>query len=171
MGPRLKVPDNRPHRAAARRASGPLRHLQVKPAIHKRYLASAAAFVTWARQQGFAPASDDAALERQLSLYIEQLWFDGDPRAAAGDCLSAVQYFLGRRRAFPQAWALFTAWGRNELPDRAVPFTPSSLAAFAGVALAAGRWDVAALLVTGFHEVTSLQRHQVDLRADGCAAA
>ena len=48
------------------------------------------------------------------------------------------------------------------------------MAAFTGVALAAGRWGVAALLVTGFHcllrtgEVTSLQRRQVDLRADGC---
>ena len=60
MGRRLKVPDSRPHRAAARRALGPLHKLQIKPATYARYTRAAAAFLRWAGQQNLEPAADDA---------------------------------------------------------------------------------------------------------------
>jgi hypothetical protein len=54
------------------------------------------------------------------------LWEEGEPKALAGDFLSSFKTMApdlkSQSHGFALGWALFSAWSRNELQERATPF-------------------------------------------------
>ena len=152
---------------------GPLARLRVAPGTYRRYHDAASRFLLWLFSMALPLATSIEELDQQLCWYIEHLWSDGEGRNMSGDTLSAVSFFLHRRRIFQGAWGLHAAWGRAEIPDRAPPLSVEVLWAFCGIALSAHRYDICALLCLGFHgilrteEILSARTHQFTLSAEG----
>eukprot|EP00438_Fugacium_kawagutii_P020011 Skav203482 [mRNA] locus=scaffold921:365199:371984:+ [translate_table: standard] len=91
-------------------------------------------------------------LDQQVSLFIEELWENGDPQGWASDCLSGLGHFIPACKPhLISSWRLHSAWSRAELPCRAPPFTPLVLYALAHQAVANHWTDLAVLLILGFH--------------------
>ncbi|CAK0904679.1 unnamed protein product, partial [Prorocentrum cordatum] len=81
---------------------------------------------------------------------IEWLWTEGHLQGLVGNALSAVQFFLRKKRILPASWRLLRAWQNLELPQRALPLPEVVLLAMAATARGWGRNDIAVLLVLGF---------------------
>ena len=122
------------------------------------------------------PAADFDIMEQQLVQYLEQLWYEGESKGYAADALSGVQHFLNSRRRFAGAWQLLTTWSRLEIPCRAPPFTLPIVLALAGIAWSERLYDIAALLLTGFHcclrtgEILNLRYTDISLDVTGRGA-
>ena len=166
---KIKCAADRVSRARARAAIGSLTSLRIAGSTRRRYVEAASQFLVWLQSVGEPWAADFADLEQQLVSYIEHLWMSGESKAVAGDTLSAVQFFLRRRRIVPAAWDLFTTWGRVEAPQRAPPLPWQVLLAMCALAVQDGFPQVAAALIIGFHcllrthECATLRRRQVSL--------
>ncbi|CAK0796360.1 unnamed protein product, partial [Prorocentrum cordatum] len=108
-------------------------------------------------------------LDLLVADWIKWLWTEGHPQGLAGNTLSAVQFFLRKKRILPASWRLLRAWQRLELPQRVLPMPDVVLTALAATARGWGRNDVAALLVFGFAaflrttEMLTLRRWQVGI--------
>ena len=136
MPPRVVGHDDARTRAAQRRMLGSLSSHRVSQKTYARYLDAIRRFVHWVVLSAHPVATDLDVLDAQVSTYIELLWSEGEGRSLAGDTLSAVGFFLHRRRILPAAWGLYSAWSRLELPNRAPPLPVPFLWAFCGVAVA-----------------------------------
>ncbi|CAK0804968.1 unnamed protein product, partial [Prorocentrum cordatum] len=106
-------------------------------------------------------------LDLLVAEWIEWLWTEGHPQGLAGNALSAVQFFLRKKRILPASWRLLRAWQNLELPQRVLPLPEVALLAMAATARGWGRNDIAALLVLGFAgflrttEMLTLRRWQI----------
>jgi len=110
------------------------------------------AFYAWLEQEGRQLPGELHEMEEVACAYIESLWEDGSPRLYAGDVLSAMSHFVPRLKGhLTAAWRLHTAWGRSELPARAVPFRARVLLAMVARAVVHGWIGVAAGLAMAFH--------------------
>ncbi|CAE8685015.1 unnamed protein product, partial [Polarella glacialis] len=93
-----------------------------------------------------------AALMRWPVFYVEHLWEEGEPKCWAGDTLSGLGHFFPASKPYLNgSWRLHAAWGRAELPARAMPFTALIVYACAQLAFQWGWADTAVLLCLGFH--------------------
>ena len=72
-------------------------------------------------------------VDRVASDYIQHLWEEGDPKYLAQDTLSSLQHSEPQlKRKLLGSWRLIRAWQQHEIPTRAPPLTPTTLAILAG---------------------------------------
>jgi hypothetical protein len=75
-----------------------------------------------------------------------------NPQVWAGDVLSGLGHVIPSCKQFlTGGWRLHSAWGRAELPARALPFTPLLVYALVQLASEFDWIDTAAMLALGFH--------------------
>ena len=142
----------RAQRRQERQALGRLKSQVVSPKTEERYLTSVSRFLEFLIAHGKPYPQSFLILDREVSLFIEELWEQGDPKGWAGDCLSGLGHFIPSCKPYlVGAWRLHAACGRAELPCRAPPFTPLLLSAVAQAAADYGWIDLAVLLILGFH--------------------
>ncbi|CAK0903887.1 unnamed protein product, partial [Prorocentrum cordatum] len=127
-------------------------------------------FSDWVASRGltWTGASDHVdKLDLLVAEWIEWLRTEGHPQGLAGNALSAVQFFLRKKRILPASWRLLRAWQNLELPQRVLPLPEVVLLAMAATARGWGRDDIAVLLVLGFAgflrttEMLTLRRWQI----------
>ncbi|CAE8717690.1 unnamed protein product, partial [Polarella glacialis] len=96
--------------------------------------------------------SSVAQLDALASVYVEHLWEEGEPKCWAGDTLSGLGHFFPAcKPCLNGSWRLHAAWGRAELPARAMPLTALIVYACAQLAFQWGWAGTAVLLCLGFH--------------------
>ena len=140
-------------RTEVRPTLGDLRNLQISAALRVRYEGAVGRYFQFLENnQQPLPGTDDD-LDSSLSDYICDLWDDGASKSEAANVLSGVGKFIpGCKKSFPTAWALYTTWGRHELPDRAAPLPPELLKAMVSHSfIEDGDRCFAALTLLSFH--------------------
>jgi integrase len=141
----------RAERKRRRAALGSLLDLRVTKATLRRYVLAYARFSEWMQLVVCLAIADWVALDTHLAAHIAELWEEGEPRPWSNDVCAAVQYFVpGAKGNLGLSWSLCSAWGRRELPCRALPLTLQTLAGMAGGCILAGHPMLAAALIVGF---------------------
>ena len=139
-------------RKQERKELGKLRHQVVSEKTEHRYFLHVSRFLTFLMSHGKPYPRTFLSLDSEVSLFIEELWEQGDPQGWASDCLSGLGHFIPACKPhLIGSWRLHAAWSRSELPCRAPPFTPLVLYAVAQQAVANSWTDLAVLLILGFH--------------------
>ena len=139
-------------RRADRERVGALQDLIISKHTLTRYEDRLNNFFAWIATEGKRIPRSPSELEEEACTYLEHLWEDGAPRSHAGDYLSGLSHFMPRLKGqLTAAWRLHTAWSRNELPARAVPFDGRTALALAGRAIVRGWVGMAAGIALGFH--------------------
>jgi len=164
-------------RQAARAHIKSLHHLVIQPSTAARYRFAIARFAEWRRQLQLPRFTSIAELDENISVYIEHLWQEGDPRSFAGDLLSGLQHEIpSPKKQLPSGWRLLTAWRKAELPSRATPFTIFLVQAAAGFFLGKGMEGLSLGLLLGFHallrtgEMQQLQKKSFIFAPDNTSA-
>ena len=68
--------------------------------------------------------------------YVENMHEEGESRSDCGNLLSGLHHLLpALRRCMPQAWRLFGAWERCEVPTRALAISEPMMESLSGAAL------------------------------------
>ena len=120
-------------RKARRQQLGKRRNLVVQPRTLLRYETAMNHFLELLTWNGFTLPSCFEEVDRLASMYIEELWEEGDSRYLTQDVLSSLQHFEPHlKRRLLQSWRLIKAWMKHEIPSRAPPLTPSTLSVLAG---------------------------------------
>ena len=123
----------------------------IQPATLRRYETAMKHFLEFLRWNGYTLPSGYEEVDRLASLYVEELWEEGDSRYLAQDVLSSLQHFEPQlKRRLLQSWKLIKAWQKHEIPCRAPPLTPTTLFVLAGW-LQLHAPEVALGLVLGFY--------------------
>ena len=139
-------------RKQERKYLGKQRHQVDSEKTEHRYFLHVSRFLTFLMSHGKPYPRTFLSLDSEVSLFIEELWEQGDPQGWASDCLSGLGHFIcACKPHLIGSWHLHAAWSRSELPCRAPPFTPLVLYAVAQQAVANGWTDLAVLLILGFH--------------------
>ena len=120
-------------RIQQRQRLGPLRRLTIGQRTYKRYFEVVDFFLRYCDQWGYAVNGEDD-LEEHLIWFISCMWDDGGAKSSANYLVAGVQYFLGRRRKFPECWKMLAARGCHECPYRVPPLPPIVALALADVA-------------------------------------
>ena len=134
MVKRIVVEGNsRGARKVRRQQLGKLQHLVVQPRTKQRYEMAMKAFLEFLRSNRLRFPSFYSEVDRLASMFVEELWEEGESRYLSQDTLSALQHFEPQlKRRLLQGWHLVKAWQRFEIPSRAPPFTPATLSVLAG---------------------------------------
>ena len=141
----------RAERITRRAVLGSLADLRVTRVTLRRYVLAYRRFAVFVAQVVGMPITSLLILDQFLSRHIEALWEEGEPRPWANDVCASIQYFVhGSKGNLGMSWSLCQAWGRRELPCRALPLTLQTLAGMAGGLLLAGHEQIAAAIVVGF---------------------
>ena len=120
-------------RKARRQQLGKLKHLVVQPQTKVRYEFAMKKFLDFLKWNKMRLPSKHEEVDQMVSLFVEELWEEGDSRYLAQDVLSALQHVEPQlKRRLLQGWRLVKAWQRHEIPTRAPPFTPLTLSLLAG---------------------------------------
>eukprot|EP00438_Fugacium_kawagutii_P012007 Skav213768 [mRNA] locus=scaffold3859:482372:483358:- [translate_table: standard] len=94
----------------------------------------------------------EAALDEEISEWIQRQFSAGHPLHLVGDALSGLHHFdPSTRRKIPKSWKMYSIWRRYEVPCRAPPLTQDITLAMSGWCLLKGELVMAALLLLGFH--------------------
>ena len=139
----------RGHPRRVRRVS--LRHCGIVLSTRKRYETQLRKFFLFLDNVMLPIPSCHRDLDKALAEFIDHMFQEGEPLSYAGDLLSGVSRWLpGTRAKIPTARLWYKNWRREVVRHRALPIPASILKGLAGVALAVGRADLAALLPLGF---------------------
>jgi hypothetical protein len=139
-------------RKQSRKLIGRLRGTIVAAATESRYHKHVSRFLEFLHRLQYCYPSGVAQLDALASVYVEHLWEEGEPKCWAGDTLSGLGHFFpASKPCLNGSWRLHAAWGRAELPARAMPFTALIVYACAQLAFQWGWADTAVLLCLGFH--------------------
>ena len=142
---------NRGARKIRRQQLGKLKDLVVQPQTKRRYEDALKRFFEFLRWNRFKLPSKYDEVDRLAAMFVEQLWDEGDSKYLAQDTLSGLQHFEPQlKRRLLQSWRLIRAWRQHEIPTRAPPFTPTTLAVLAGW-MQQRRPDFALAIVLAFH--------------------
>ena len=138
-------------RQTCRRRLGTLRDNLVLPATRKRYAKHFEQFICFLRDcLGYLPATA-AEYDEWLTRFIEDLWWEGAPKAVASNTLAAVQYWVPQlRHQLPVSWKLKTKWDSLEVACQAAPLTAFMLFAFVEEAFRRTWSDFAYLMILMF---------------------
>ena len=121
----MKGPPTKLERKEVRHHLGPLKSLLVTPKTLARYKAAVLYFFCFLKANDMPQGRSASEVDLQMSVYIENLWEEGESRSLATDCLSGIQMFLpSLKRNLYGSWRLVTAWQKHELPTRAPPLLP-----------------------------------------------
>ena len=137
-------------RIRRRAALGPLRRLTVSKQTYRRYYEVVDFFLRYCALWNFAVTSEDD-LEEHIIWFLSCMWECGGPKSTGNYLVAGIQFFLGRRRRFPEAWRLLATWAKHEMPYRVPPLPPIVLLALADMARCQGLVGLAAILLMGFH--------------------
>jgi hypothetical protein len=122
----LALKKSKGERRKQRAEMGTLRQLLVGTRAQKKYNYALELFFNWLDACRIDLPDTNRDLEAQACAFVEALWEEGESKSLAGDFLSSFKTMAPQLRSechgFSLAWSLFTAWGRNELPERATPF-------------------------------------------------
>ena len=134
-------------------------------------------FLGESRSDGYTLAETTFEFDLQLIEYVEAEWHEGGTRSNIGNLLSGLHHFVPPLRGMLRgSWRLHTAWGKQEMPDRAPPVPRLMVQALAGLALSLGFWDVALCILLQFElflrtgEMASLAVNMFRFAADGSRA-
>ena len=120
-------------RKVRRQKIGKLKDLVVKPQTRKRYEEAMRKLFEFLKWNRIALPSQYEQLDSIASRYIEELWEEGESRYLAQDTVSALQHYEPQlKRRTLESWRLIKAWQKHEIPTRAPPLTPATLAVLAG---------------------------------------
>ena len=101
-------------RKARRQQLGRLKNLVIQPATLRRYETAMKHFLEFLRWNGYTLPSGYEEVDRLASLYVEELWEEGDSRYLAQDVLSSLQHFEPQlKRRLLQSWRLIKAWQKK----------------------------------------------------------
>lgn len=141
----------RQQRKIDRNSLGKLRAQIVQPATLARYRHAVFTFLDSCHNQSLVVPSSFIALDSLVSDFICVAWGEGEARSLIGDLISGLGNFIPASKPhFAGSWRLHGAWGRAELPCRAVPFTPLLVYGLAARAISFDWVDTAVLMVLGF---------------------
>ena len=150
--PRAVVsPPDRKVRKLERSRVGSLRDNRVCAKTLARYKDAVLYCISFLGSITATMAEDYEQLDRQICLFIEYLWAEGESKRFACDVLSGAQHFLMTRKKFAGGWQLLTTWSRLELPTRAPPISEFIVQAILGLAVELKRIDFCALIALAFH--------------------
>jgi hypothetical protein len=139
-------------RKSCRKTIGKLRTTIVAAKTEERYKKHVSLFLDFLHKHAYHYPANFLQLDELASVYLEHLWEEGEPKSWAGDTLSGLGHFFPPvKPCLNGAWRLHAAWGRAELPARAMPFTLLIVYACAQIAFELGWSDTAVLLCLGFH--------------------
>ena len=120
-------------RKTRRQQLGKLRDLVIKPATKSRYKSAMRLFFEFLRWNRLPMPTDATQVDRVAAQYIQECWEEGESKYIAQDTLSALQHFEPQlKRRLLESWRLIRAWQQHEIPTRAPPLTPVTLALLAG---------------------------------------
>jgi hypothetical protein len=143
---------SRHQRQTARRTLGPLSHLIIAPNTSKRYRNALLSFFLWIARMSLEVPCCMIEIDMLVSQFVDTCWQEGEPRSLIGDLLSGFSHFVpSSKRQLNGSWRLHAAWGRHELPERALAISSTVMLSLASVAWKWGFTDVALLLRVGFH--------------------
>ena len=130
MGKRQVVDGkDRNARKVRRQQLGKLKDLIVQPKTRVRYERAMQLFLGFLKWNKLSLPSHYDEADRVASLYVEELWEEGDSRYLAQDTVSALQHYEPQlKRKMLHSWRLLKAWQQHEMP----PFTLTTLAVMAG---------------------------------------
>ena len=174
MAPKKRVVAQRSQTARkhARAQLGALRSHVVAQATLKRYERAVQSFFTFLDNTGRALPHQPEEVDDLVCEKLEEMWQEGEAKAYAGDIMSGLTHFIESLRGkLPAAWRLFTAWGKAELPMRALPLSVEAILAMCGYALDDGNIRIAASFGLAFHcflrtgELNSICKRDVHLDA------
>lgn len=137
-------------RIARRRRLGTLKSRLVKAKTLERYNKAILAFLLHVQMNRWPLASTLAALDKQMSDYVEHLWFDGEGKSMGNDTISGVQYHLNVKSCFYASWKLLGVWKKLELPERALPCPLVLALSLAGLAVAQQKPRMCAVILLMF---------------------
>ena len=142
----------------------------------KRYESQLRKFFQFLKDESLPLPASYRQLDQGLAEYIDHMFQEGEPLGYAGDLLSGVSRWVPHARAhIPTARLWFRNWGREVVRKRALPVPAEVVQGLAGIALALGRHDLAALLPLGFvcmlrtSELCNLKRREVVFGPRGSA--
>lgn len=131
---------------------GSLKSIVVSQKTLSRYDLHVSKFLQFLHDGEFTYPSSFYQLDVYVCSYIEHLWEEGESKSWAGDVLSGLGHFIPSCKQFlTGGWRLHSAWGRAELPARALPFTPLLLYSLVQLAVERDWIDTAVMLALGFH--------------------
>lgn len=121
----IRLEQNRQTRARARQKVGTLQSQVVQPQTLQRYEKAVHGFLDFLIQHGKLYPTTPAALDAAVCACVEDWWENGDPRGWAGDLLSGLGHLIPSVKGqLAGGWRLHSAWGRAELPLRALYHSP-----------------------------------------------
>lgn len=152
MGKRQLIEGNtRDVRKTRRQQLGKLKDLVIQPRTKARYEHAMERFLEFLKWNRLPLPSLPEQADRVAAMYVEELWEEGDSRYLAQDMVSALQHYEPQlKRKMLRSWRLLKAWQQHEIPTRAPPLAPTTLAVLAG-------WmhqqipELALALMLGFH--------------------
>ena len=159
-------------RVVTRAQIGRLQNTVVKPRTLVGYNAACKWFFTWMIAMQLALPAEVWEFDVVICEAIEAAWAEGENRNLIGNLLSGIVNKIPAIRGnLRGSWRLWSAWGKQELPLRAPPFTPDMVLAMAGIMLAWSMADVTALLLLGYdcslrtNELLTIQRQHMTFNA------
>ena len=128
-----------------------LKYRGISSRTRQRYERQITVFFNYLTRHSITLPSTYRKLDELLSSYVDHMFLDDEPIGYAGDLISAFSRFLpGCRLLIPVTRLWFRNWQREVVRVRALPIPAKVVKGLAGMALALGRRDLAALIPLGF---------------------
>ena len=122
----IRVAPTRGQRRQTRQLLGSLQDGLIHERTRKRYFAAVEHFTNFLAWTNLKHATTLDGLDALVSLFITDLWNNGESKGIANDIISGLGHYLpAAKKSVVGARRLLTGWGRLELPVRAPPLTPT----------------------------------------------
>ena len=164
---------SRHDRVSQRKVIGSLKDSLIKPLTLRLYTQACAVFFDLIVSLNWILPSEMWDFDLLMCECIELWWSEGEPRALVGNVLSGVEHFCPPVRGnLRGSWRLWRAWGANELPCRAPPFSLPACLAICFYMWEWGYSSAATLTLLAFHrflrtaEFVSLTKRQLNFHPE-----
>ena len=155
-------------RATLRRSIGALQDQLISQIARTRYEKAILRYFEWLEGEEMGLPGDEKLLDENLCVYIEDVWQSGEVKALVSNLLSGLGSLCKNLKGkYKTAWALYTAWGQLEMPQRARPFSEIDILAIAGRLIKAGQYELGILVLIGFHCILRTSE-MLSLRVASC---
>jgi len=120
-----RIAPSKGERKEARRVLGRLQDGLIQERTRKRYFAAVETFTNFLATHQLRNATSADGLDALVSLFINDLWENGESKGIANDVISGLGHYMPAvKRSLVGSRRLLACWGRLELPNRAPPLTP-----------------------------------------------
>lgn len=122
----------------------------VSPGLQHRYAIALLHVTQFWIETALLPSSLEN-VDPAVSVWLEYIFSDGEPKSLASDGLASLQHFMpslcGHLRG---SWKMVKAWQKLEPPTRVIPISPLLCQAMAGACVATGLIGEAAAFLLAF---------------------